>query len=64
MKAILYILAVVFLVILLGVGPLLTILSLNALFNLGIAFTFWNYLAASWLTSLVVGFSSTFTRKD
>lgn len=45
--------------ILIGVGPVLTIMSLNALFALNIGVTFWNYLAVVWL----VGFGAVITGK-
>jgi len=45
--------------ILIGVGPVLTIISLNALFALNIGITFWNYLAVVWL----VGFGAVITGK-
>ena len=41
-------------VILIGIGPILTILSLNALFALGIGVTVWNWLSVVWL-SMVLG---------
>jgi hypothetical protein len=40
---------VVLLVVLLAIGPLLTIWSLNTLFGLGIAYTFWTWLAVIFL---------------
>ena len=40
--------------ILIGVGPVLTIISLNALFALNIGVSFWNWLAIVWL-SMVLG---------
>jgi hypothetical protein len=45
---------IILIIALVGVGPVLTILSLNALFNTGIAITFYNWLAVVWL-SIVVG---------
>ena len=42
------------LIIFLGVGHVLTILSLNALFNLSIAISFWNWLAVFWLSMVGV----------
>ena len=41
-------------IILIGIGPVLTIISLNALFALNIGVTFWNWLAVVWL-SMVLG---------
>lgn len=40
---------VVLLVVLLAIGPLLTIWALNTLFGLGIAYTFWTWLAVIFL---------------
>jgi hypothetical protein len=40
---------VLLLVVLLAIGPLLTIWSLNTLFGLGIAYTFWTWLAVIFL---------------
>jgi hypothetical protein len=40
---------VVLLIVLLAIGPLLTIWSLNTLFGLGIAYTFWTWLAVIFL---------------
>ena len=47
------IVAVVVLVIIFG--PLLTIWSLNTLFGLGIAYTFWTWLATVVLSSILGG---------
>lgn len=44
---------VVLLVILIGLGPILTIMSINALFGLNIAINFWTWLACAWLCMLV-----------
>ena len=41
-------------IVLIGIGPILTILSLNALFALGIGITIWNWLSVVWL-SMVLG---------
>ena len=41
-------------IILIGIGPILTIMSLNALFALGIGITFWNWASVVWL-SMVLG---------
>jgi len=45
---------VVLLVVLIGVGPILTIMSMNALFNTGIALSFYSWISVVWL-SLVLG---------
>jgi hypothetical protein len=36
-------------------APLATIWSLNTLFNLGIDYTFWTWLAMAWLTMVTFG---------
>lgn len=60
MKIIIQVLAIVLILIVIGVAilsPLATIWVLNMLFNLGIAYTFWTWLAAailhSWLATVV-----------
>jgi len=42
-------------IFLIGIGPVLTIISLNAVFGLAIGITIWNWLAVLWLTMLLVG---------
>jgi hypothetical protein len=42
-------------IILITVGPLITIWSLNTLFGLGIAYTFWTWLATAWLSIVTFG---------
>jgi len=42
-------------IILIGIGPVLTIISLNAVFGLTIGITIWNWLAVLWLSMLVAG---------
>ena len=42
-------------IILVGIGPILTIISLNAVFGLTIGITIWNWLAVLWLSMLVAG---------
>ena len=42
-------------IILIGIGPVLTIISLNAVFGLSIGITIWNWLAILWLSMLVAG---------
>ena len=50
--AIFLIVLAIFLII---VGPLITIWSLNTLFGLGIAYTFWTWLATAWLSLVTFG---------
>ena len=45
---------IVLLIILIGVGPLLTIAALNTLFNLSIAYSFWTWLAMLWVQFLML----------
>lgn len=59
MKTIFQIFVILFILILVGaaiLSPLATIWVLNTLFNLGIAYTFWTWLAAailhSWLATV------------
>jgi len=47
-----FILLVVLLVIL---GPIITIWSLNTVFGLGIGYTIWTWLGTVWLQLLIVG---------
>lgn len=48
--------ALIFLLLLLIVfTPWITIWALNTLFNLGIAYTFWTWLAAAWLSIVTFG---------
>jgi hypothetical protein len=49
------VLVVIVLLALLGIGPVLTVMSLNALFNLGIVISFWNWLAMLWLQMVTFG---------
>lgn len=37
------------LLVLIAVGPFITIWALNTLFGLGIAYTFWTWVAVVWL---------------
>ena len=46
---------IVLLVILIGLGPILTLMSINALFGLNIAINFWTWLACAWLCLLING---------
>lgn len=43
---------VILLVVLIGVGPILTIMSINTLFGLNIAINFWTWLSTVWLFGL------------
>lgn len=43
------------LIALIILGPLATIWSLNTLFNLGIDYTFWTWLAMAWLSLATFG---------
>ena len=49
------VLGVLFLLLLLGVGPVLTILSINALFMLNIPISIWTWLAVAWLNMTTFG---------
>jgi hypothetical protein len=44
-----------FIVVILLVGPLVTIWSLNTLFGLDIDYTFWTWLAMGWLSLVTFG---------
>lgn len=55
MKILGFILMVVFLLFLFGIGPVLTILSLNTLFNTGIVISFWSWLSVAWLHMIAAG---------
>ena len=46
---------IILVIILIGIGPVLTIISLNAVFGLTIGITIWNWLAVLWLSMLLVG---------
>ena len=41
--------------VLIGIGPILTIASLNTLFGLNIAYTFWTWLSTVWLQLITFG---------
>lgn len=45
-------------VIAVGVGPLITLWAINALFQLQIAYTFLNWVAVVWLSSIAAGIAS------
>lgn len=55
MKYVLLTLAVIFLLTILVLGPLATIASINTLFGLAIAYTFWNWLSMVWLQWITFG---------
>ena len=55
MKILGFILLIVFLLFLFGIGTMLTILSLNTLFNTGIAISFWSWLSVVWLHMIAAG---------
>lgn len=46
---------IILLIVLIGVGPILTIMSVNTLFGLNIAINFWSWLACAWLCMLING---------
>ena len=46
---------VILLIVLIGVGPILTIMSVNALFGLNIAINFWTWLSVVWLGIVLNG---------
>jgi hypothetical protein len=55
MSNLMFVLSLIFILVMIGVGPLLTILSLNALFGLQIALNFWSWLSVAWLSLIGVG---------
>jgi len=50
MSNLMFVLSLIFILVMVGIGPLLTILSLNALFGLQIALNFWSWLSVAWLS--------------
>lgn len=46
---------VILLIFLIIVSPFLSIWSLNTLFNLGIDYTIWTWLAMAWLSTVTFG---------
>ena len=46
---------VILLIVLIGLGPILTIMSINALFGLNIAINFWTWLSVVWLGIVLNG---------
>lgn len=64
-SGILIVFLIVFLILMVLVGPLITIWSLNTLFNLGIDYTFWTWLATAWLCLVTFGnVASSIRNKD
>lgn len=49
------ILFIVFIIVLIGAGPILTIMSMNAVFHLGIAYSFSTWLGMCWLQFITFG---------
>lgn len=49
-------------ILLIVFGPFVTIWSLNTLFGLGIAYTFWTWLAMAWLSLTTFGSISSAVR--
>ena len=46
---------VILLIVLIGLGPILTIMSINTLFGLNIAINFWTWLSVVWLGIVLNG---------
>ena len=46
---------IILLIVLIGVGPILTIMSINTLFGLNIAINFWTWLSVVWLGIVLNG---------
>ena len=46
---------IVLMLVLIGIGPILTIMSLNVLFNTGIAINFYSWLSTVWLIAVTFG---------
>lgn len=57
-KATAAILLIVLIIALIGIGPVLTIMAMNALFNLSIGITFWNWIAVVWLSMVANGIAT------
>ncbi len=49
------VLTVVFLLVLLGIGPFLTIAAINTVFNLSIAYNIYTWLSVAWLNLTTFG---------
>lgn len=54
---------IVLLILLIVFSPLITIWSLNTLFNLSIAYTIWTWLATAWLSLVTFGSVTSAIRK-
>lgn len=52
------------LILLIVFSPLITIWALNTLFNLGIAYTIWTWLATAWLSLVTFGSVTSAIRKN
>jgi hypothetical protein len=50
-----FVLAILFLIFLMGIGPVITIWSINTAFSLHIAYTFWTWLSMMWLQLVTFG---------
>lgn len=46
---------VILLIVLIGAGPILTIMSINTLFGLNIAINFWTWLSVVWIGIVLNG---------
>ena len=46
---------VILLIVLIGIGPILTIMSINVLFGLNIAINFWTWLSVVWIGIVLNG---------
>lgn len=55
MKILAVFLLIALAIVMVGLGPILTILSLNTLFNTGIAISFWSWLSVAWLHLIAAG---------
>ena len=47
------VLVILLTIVLIGLGPVLTLLSVNLLFGLNITINFWSWLACAWLGMLI-----------
>jgi hypothetical protein len=47
---------IILLVIFIGIGPILTIMSLNTLFGLAIGINIWTWLSVAWLSAFFAAF--------
>lgn len=53
---------IVLLIILMGLGPILTLMALNTLFQLGIAYNFYTWISVVWLGMVGAGIIKNGTR--